>query len=1163
MNLSLAVQAAWKIAAQEAQARGFINIKIEHMLMGLLKLSEIRPTDIARFSPGRQEAESLQEEIAELKAGLTARGINGKSLRRTLRQALPPDPIPSPPGAVLHRSPGLKKLFMDLAMTAVKEGIYLLRSIHFLNEILDHPTPEIAAVLEAQAPLAVDSPSAGPEPGSDAAPLEYLQLGDLTETLKNLRRKLLAEIFGQDNAVHAFVEGLFNAEVLAEADVERKRPKAIFVFAGPPGVGKTFLAEKGALALKRPFKRFDMSGYSDQMAVPLLAGAQASYQAAREGQLTQFVDKNPSAVILFDEIEKAHLDVVHLFLQILDQGVLEDKFTGKNVIFRDVVIIFTTNAGRSLYDDPNRSGAPASLASFHRQTILGALKTEIDPRTRKPFFPQAIVSRLAAGYPLMFNRLGVRELEKIAEREIKKIGGLIQSQYKLNLTMGPSIPLCLVMREGAKTDARTVRAQSELFVKNQLFKFFSLLNTGRIQEMIEAGQTLVLDLDPMEGLDRDVESLFNPLEKPKVLIAVRRELQPLFDAKSQAMDVQNARDLAEAQNLLDMHEFDMVLLDLWFDSPMNTGVGQSLMLFDQTPMGARSVGIGRKLLSLIHEKHASLPCCLLQVENNDSTGYGADDELLAESLRFGGARGVIRLQVGQEGQDLAGIHATLLNELTDVSFRLHRQRRADELGGQGKVLNFDAVPFMDPREKKLGIHLRNLRLARAFSGDDVSGMISDAERPALGFQDVYGAAQAKTELKYIVDWLQKPRHFARMGLRPPKGILLYGPPGTGKTMLAKALAGESDVAFIAEAATNLVTRYVGSGPENVRALFQRARKYAPSILFIDEIDAVGRKRRGEAFNRAQEETLNSILIEMDGFNEPAAKPVIVIAATNLAETLDPALKRRFDREIEVDKPDREGRRQYLVHRLQGGPSRRVSDEVIDRLAGQSAGMTIADLERVVQLASRRAAQHGGVIGDDEIEESFEIMRMGEARERSTSRETLLRTARHEAGHGLMAWLTGEKPVQITIVARGGAGGFVETMSDETRMLYTKPELEKIIKRTLGGRAAEIIYYGRREGLSTGASNDLEKASSLAQGMVCRYGMSDGLGPLVVNPEAAAQGPLALKISDEIQGIVQDQQEQAVEILKSHKTSLDKLATALLEKNRLAASELEELLEGVC
>jgi hypothetical protein len=222
-------------------------------------------------------------------------------------------------------------------------------------------------------------------------------LDELAERLRNLRNELLKKVFGQDHAVHAFVEGLFNTEVVAAADTQRKAPRAVFVFAGPPGVGKTYLAELGASLLDRSFRRFDMTAFSGHKQNDALIGMAKMYRGAHPGALTEFVEENPNAILLFGEIEKAHQNTIYLFLQILDAGTLEDKYHERNVGFRDTMSIFTTNVGRKLYDRPNSSGIHAANAAFHRRTILDALENETDPRTRQPFFPAAICSRMAAG----------------------------------------------------------------------------------------------------------------------------------------------------------------------------------------------------------------------------------------------------------------------------------------------------------------------------------------------------------------------------------------------------------------------------------------------------------------------------------------------------------------------------------------------------------------------------------------------------------------------------------------------------------------------------------------------------------------------------------------------------------------------------------------------
>jgi ATP-dependent metalloprotease FtsH len=585
---------------------------------------------------------------------------------------------------------------------------------------------------------------------------------------------------------------------------------------------------------------------------------------------------------------------------------------------------------------------------------------------------------------------------------------------------------------------------------------------------------------------------------------------------------------------------------------------ETAFLFDYVPPAANQLKEGQDILMALSERYPEVPCYRVSLE---STERGVDEELFLACVRSGGARGLVEtpfasidVQGWEEARD------ALASTLNATSRWVWRENKARELGSQHKALSFDTAPRVSGDEETIEIRLRNFRLARALAAEDVSEVLDEVDRPTISFKDVYGADAAKEALEHIVRWLKDPKKFKAMGLRPPRGILLYGHPGTGKTMLARALAGESNVAFLVSSAANFVTIWQGSGPQSVRDLFDRARRYAPSILFIDEIDAIGKKRSGfvGGGQASTEQTLNSLLTEMDGFSSSSSRPVIVIAATNLVELLDGALRRRFDQEIEVDRPDKAGRKAYLKRRLQGVKGREVSDTVVDRMAGQSAGMTIAELERIIELAGRTAAKSDGVITDEVIEEAFETMRMGEARERSDE-ETLLRVARHESGHCLIGWLRGENPVQITIMARGKAGGFVERESDEEKMLHTKGELEGMIRQAMGGRAAEMLYYGDDEGLSSGVESDLQTATRCAEVMVRNYGMDSGIGQVALDLQRFHSGPLAADIMRAAGDIVGEQLKLARSILEENRQSLDHLVEELMQKNRLTREELEEVL----
>ncbi|MBP8646164.1 MAG: AAA family ATPase [Syntrophobacteraceae bacterium] len=1165
MKYSSGIQITMALAQNEATAGEFREIQPEHVLMAILKLSEM-DGDILEKSLGNMvPLDLLKEEHRGIRELLRSRALDSKPLRRNLRNLLGNGGFP-PRGAGLHRSAETRRYFAAAETQAGKEGADVCSCVHLLRALLDSPPPLLAAVFTPRDPrLPEKEPAEGkPAPGGDKPEGEPPDLGGLTELLKELRGKLLAHVFGQDHAVHTFVEGLFNAEVVAVADTARRKPRAVFVFAGPPGVGKTFLAECGAEALGKPYRRFDMSGYSDPMGVVLLAGAQRSYQGAGPGQLTEFVRDNPDSILLFDEIEKAHLSVIHLFLQILDLGGLEDKYLQERIEFRNTILIFTTNAGRSLYDDLDAGGYRGGRAVFHRKTILNALETERDPRTREPFFPQAICSRLATGYPLLFNRLGVYELERIAASELERQGALIEKQYGKPVRFGPTLPFCLVLREGTRSDARTVRSGAEIFVRSEIFRFCSLNTPERLRTIWEEASILRFDLDPAESIEGEVRSLFEPHARFRVLLAGDPDFADPWFRGIQNMDRKTAADFADAQNMLAAGDFDLVLLDLRLGRGGGSKEGSrpqpgTMVQFDHAPVASREIRHGLDLLRLLREKYPELPCYLLSSPGGTSFPK-MDEELFLECVRAGQVQGVLDVPDLPFDQTLNGEHPELSVRLHEIARKLYRERTAAELGSQNKALSFDTAPWLSPGGE-VHIRLRNLRIVRAAAAEDASELVQDAERPQTRFEDVYGAASAKAELDYIVRWLRDPKQYQQLGLKPPRGILLYGDPGTGKTMLARALAGESRAAFLVESASSFVTKWVGSGPENVRNLFARARRYAPSIVFMDEIDAIGKKREGGPSSRPQEETLNALLTEMDGFGSPTARPVIVLAATNLVEHLDEALKRRFDREIEVDKPDKAAREAFLRSRLQGSPHRQVSNAVIERLAGQSANMTIADLDRIIQAAGRAASRSDGIITDSVIEEAFETMRMGAARGK-VGPEALLRVARHEAGHCLIGWLRGEKPVQVTIVARGHAGGYVEGEADEDRMVYTRREIEGIIRQCMGGRAAEILYYGEEDGLSSGVSGDLEQATAWARRMAANYGMGDRIGPVALGHGRFEEGPMAVRVVRESKKIIAAQLDRAIEELTRHRPILDSLVAQLLDRNRLTRQELEALLGEV-
>ena len=449
----------------------------------------------------------------------------------------------------------------------------------------------------------------------------------------------------------------------------------------------------------------------------------------------------------------------------------------------------------------------------------------------------------------------------------------------------------------------------------------------------------------------------------------------------------------------------------------------------------------------------------------------------------------------------------------------------------------------------------------AVDAEDSGDILNDISKPDVKFDDVIGAESAKSELKYFVEYLRNPKAFSSKGLGVPKGVLFYGPPGTGKTMLAKAVAGESDVSFICAEGNQFLKKYVGEGEEAVHRLFATARKYAPTIIFIDEIDAVAQERRGG--ERSSDSILTAFLAEMDGFKTDAKKPIFVLAATNFevepgtSKSLDPALLRRFDRHIYIDLPDKKSRIEYINMRIKSKPIFDISDEEIENIAVRSTGMSIAQLSSVFEYSMRITVRaNKDKVDDGILEEAFESYNYGEEKKWDISE--LKKTAYHEAGHAFLCWESGEIPSYLTIVARGNHGGYMLHGDNENRGSYTKSMLLNRIRTALGGRAAELVFFGEDDGLTTGASSDLKTATAIAKNMICSYGMDEDIGLAVVQDNEIENSFMSQKVREAVNKVLSDELSKAKKILSDNRAALDKIVEVLLKENHLSSNMIDEI-----
>lgn len=455
--------------------------------------------------------------------------------------------------------------------------------------------------------------------------------------------------------------------------------------------------------------------------------------------------------------------------------------------------------------------------------------------------------------------------------------------------------------------------------------------------------------------------------------------------------------------------------------------------------------------------------------------------------------------------------------------------------------------------------------ARMFTGD----------QPTVTFEDVAGVEEAKEELEEIVEFLQEPEKFIALGARIPKGVLLIGLPGTGKTLLAKAVSGEASVPFFSISGSEFVEMFVGVGASRVRDLFEQAKRHSPCIVFVDEIDAVGRQRGAGlgGSHDEREQTLNQMLVEMDGFDTDTN--VIIMAATNRPDVLDPALLRpgRFDRRVMLDRPDMLGREMILKVHVRGKPLH--PDVNLATIAKATPGFVGADIENLVNEAAILAARRNRkTIGQDEFQESIERVIAGpERKSRIISDEEKAIIAYHEAGHAVVMHVIPEaNPVhKVSIIARGSMGGFTMALPEEERTLMARNKLKAEMAGALGGRASEELVFND---ITSGASNDLDRVTKIARNMVTRLGMSDELGPMVygqkeeliflgreISEQRDYSDDIAVKIDGEVRKLVEEAYERAKQILVEYRVQLDAIAEYLIEMETIDRKDFEDLFES--
>jgi ATP-dependent metalloprotease FtsH len=730
----------------------------------------------------------------------------------------------------------------------------------------------------------------------------------------------------------------------------------------------------------------------------------------------------------------------------------------------------------------------------------------------------------------MFNKIGAQGLRNIAKREVLRHAENYEREFGVKTEFDERVFTSLLFAEGGSADARTVRSRAEAFFDNELFELFRLVASDPELKAVNKIDRIKFAVE-LPDPSNPVYSMFETVGRPEVLVFSSDETAALCRKKVNGCLFARVNNPQDADAYLRRHDVKLVLIDL----TVGMRVDEGYLNIEDADSEARD------FFHHIREKHTALPVYILETSAHT---FSSEEKV---SFTRQGVRGFLPLS---ETED------SFFEEFEEIRVKLHHQESMTELAKASKIVTFETSQILSAKGRTAQIKLFDFSLGVAMDAEDSKNIVSGASKPNVRFEDILGADDAKRELEYFVEYLKNPKRYIGTGVRAPKGVLLYGPPGTGKTLLAKAMASKSDVTFICAEGNQFLKRFVGEGPEKVHELFKTARKYAPSILFVDEIDAIAKERSGGADGKGSEETLTAFLTEMDGFRNDTAKPVFVLAATNFNpepgtdKSLDSALMRRFDRKIYVDLPKRDDRVKYIKLKISKNSAFEISEDKINNLAVRSTGMSLAVLESVLELSLRTVIREGKMkVTDAILEEAFETFNSGE--KKTWNADTLERVARHEAGHALVCRHGGDMPSYITVVSRGNHGGYMQHGDNEDKPIYTKEELLSKIRTSLGGRAAEMVCYGNELGISTGASGDLGNATRIAELYLTTYGMDTNFGLSTSKPDSS-------ELRAAVNKILAEQLEKTVEIIERNRDVLDKLTKALVDKNHLAGDEIKAI-----
>lgn len=937
----------------------------------------------------------------------------------------------------------------------------------------------------------------------------------IKEQTDAIAQKLYDNVVGQDDAIKAITDSFFGRELEILEGNTRPAPRHVFLFMGPSGVGKTFIADLISKEMDIPYQRFDMSAYSHETNAQDLVGHNSTWRGANPGILTEFVQDNPHCILLFDEIEKACREVIVLFLQILDAGRCEDKFHNEPVDFRDTIIIFTSNSGKQLYQDAEKE----NLTLLPKDVILDALRKDKKANSIEPNFPPEIVSRMSSYSVIMFNHLRVGHILEIIKRDLKK---QVIGKRKLGYDIESGIDLLTYTSlyfMGANMDARNATTLAGKFINEKLNGF---LTCAEEKSGLDAHSRKITWIHDFSEATDEIRQFYDG-EKDCV-IAIFGQADSIENPQLTANHVQIkiTEDRSEFEAILSKDNVILAAVDYEYGTRKQKC---SLSAIDRQSEGSSIFSY------VINEYRDSIPLYILCDGIEESYSPSKRREFCRRGAWGFLHRGLLKT-------DLPAAYMNVCSQTAMETLVLRHQRLAYET-------------IIDPGDAQTPgkIIFCNFTLETAAEAEDKDLLLSADMLPNKHWSDVRVSDLTEKELKSFIEYLKNPKIYIRKKARAPKGVLMTGPPGTGKTSLAKVVATESGVSFLEISADILKTK----GADEVHRIFRIARKYAPAVLFIDELDAIAKDRNAVMDNGI----LNAMLTEMDGFKKLDDKPVFVMAATNMGEQIDRALKRRFDRVLKIPLPGKD-EIEWMLSRLTTDKHtfEENLEETLKNIAGRALlnGKSLADIENIVAATVRESYRVGKRVDSAMLNEAFESMDYGEAKERSP--KSAERTACHEAGHALIGLYYGHIPEYMTIAARGTFGGYVQPGGSDK--LTTKKSLLERICMVLGGRAAELVLgYG----LTVGAASDLEQATGWAGSMVCKWGMyEEEVGLAVMKPKDLRSNT---KAQNAVNRILSEQLQEAKRIITEKRDILDRLVKAVMDSDSysLTSKELEDIYNG--